>query len=311
MKNKLTTTIIIVILCITAIFLITSSIYTVDQAEYAVVTTFGVPSTEISTPGLKFKLPYPIQGVSILSRETFSLAFGYEDTDDGAVVHEREAKMITGDENIILADLEVQWRIVDPVAFLYNTQDPEKILYNATSSSLRGVIGSSTVDDALTDGRTRIINEVRDNLTHLVEVYDIGIAIVNVNLQDVDLPTNEVSNAFKKVTSAREERITKINEANRYKNEKVNTAEGQKQALISRAEGQKVARIQQAIGDVAKFNGIYSEYVNNKEITKQRLIIETLENILPGAKIYVMDESGNSSTLKYLPLDSAKQGGGN
>lgn len=97
--------------------------------------------------------------------------------------------MITGDENIILADLEVQWKIVDQVAYLYKISDPEAILYNATSSSLRSVIGSSTVDDALTDGRTVIINDIRDNLIDLAEVYDIGIAIINVNLQDIDLPT--------------------------------------------------------------------------------------------------------------------------
>lgn len=311
MKNKLATTIGIVIFCIVALFLLSSSVYTVDQTEYAVVVTFGAPSAEVSTPGLKFKLPYPIQTVRKLSRETFSLTFGYEETGKGTVLHEKEAKMITGDENIILADLEVQWRIVDPVAFLFNTQDPVNILYNAASSSLRGVIGSSTVDDALTDGRTRIMNEVRDSLTNLVEEYEVGIAIININLQDVDLPTEEVSNAFKKVTSAREERITKINQANRYRNEKINTAEGQRQALISRAEGQKVARIQQAIGDVAKFNAIYSEYANNKQITQQRLIIETLEQILPGSKIYIMEEGGNSNTVRYLPLDNIRQGGGN
>ncbi|KAB3537829.1 FtsH protease activity modulator HflK [Alkaliphilus pronyensis] len=309
MKKKLATVLIVIVVAL-GFFVATSSFYTVDQAEYAVLTTFGVPSTEVMTPGLKFKLPYPIQSVRKLSRETFSLTFGYEETRDGVEVHENEAKMITGDENIIMADLEIQWKIVDPVAFLFNTQDPVDILYNAASSSLRGVIGSSTVDEALTDGRTDIMNEVRDNLTKLVDAYEIGIAIVNVNLQDVDLPTQEVSDAFKTVTSAREERLTKINEANRYRNEKINTAEGTKDALISRAEGEKVAKIEKARGDVARFNAIYSEYVNNKEITKQRLTIETLQQVLPNAKVYIMDEESNS-TIKYLPLEGLTKGGGN
>ncbi|WP_069997343.1 FtsH protease activity modulator HflK [Cellulosilyticum sp. I15G10I2] len=294
--------------CLLGGLLIFSSIYTVDQTEYAVLITFGEPSADIISPGLRFKLPYPIQQVRKLSRETFSLTFGYEDTQNGIVSHDNEAKMITGDENIILADLEVQWRVVDPVAYLYHTENPINILYNATSASLRGVIGSSTVDDALTDGRARIINDVRENLSQLVENYDIGISIVNVNLQDVDLPNEEVSNAFKKVTSAREERVTKINEATRYKNEKLNTAEGQKEAVISKAEGQKVERIEAARGNVATFNALYSGYVNNKNITRERLMIEALEQVLPGVKLYIMDEGASGNTVKYLPIEAAKGG---
>lgn len=285
-----------------------TSFYTVDQTEYAILETFGKPDTNLVQPGLRFKLPYPIQNVRKLSRETFSLTFGYEENNDGTIVHERDAKMITGDENIILADLEVQWQIVDPIAFLYNTEDPVKILMNATSSALRGIIGSSVVDDALTDGRTRIMNDTRDTLVALVETYQIGVAVRNVNLQDVDLPNDRVSDAFKKVASAREERITKINQANRYRAEKINTAEGQKAALISRAEGEKVARIEQARGDVAQFNAIFSEYAGNKTITRDRLIIETLEEILPDVQIYIMKDGGGN-TVNYLPLDQLKKGG--
>lgn len=308
MTKRTPTFIVLIIIAAVVLWLGGTSFYTVDQTEYAVLETFGKPDTNLVQPGLRFKLPYPIQNVRKLSRETFSLTFGYEESSDGTTVQERDAKMITGDENIILADLEVQWQIVDPIAFLYNTEDPVKILMNATSSSLRGVIGSSVVDDALTDGRTRIMNDTRDTLVSLVDAYQIGVAIRNVNLQDVDLPNEQVSDAFKKVASAREERITKINQANRYRAEKINTAEGQKAALISRAEGDKVARIEQARGDVAQFNAIYSEYANNKTITRDRLIIETLEQILPDVQIYIMQEGGGS-TVNYLPLDQLKKGG--
>lgn len=302
---------IIIVVIIVGLFLVLSStsFYTVDQTEYAVLVTFGKPSTAIISPGLRFKLPYPIQTVKTVSRETFSLTLGYEDNNSGTTVKEQEAKMITGDENIILADLEVQWQVIDPVAFIYNSEDPVNILRNATSSALRGVIGSSLVDDALTDGRTRIMNDIRDTLVDMVDSYNIGIAIRNVNLQDVDLPTDEVSDAFKKVASAREERITKINQANRYRNEKINTAEGQKAALISKAEGVKVSRTEQARGDVAQFDAIYSEYINNKDITRDRLMIETLERVLPDVQIYIMQENEGSSTVKYLPLEGVKKGG--
>lgn len=302
---------IIIVVVIVGLLLVLSStsFYTVDQTEYAVLVTFGKPSSTIVSPGLRFKLPYPIQTVNTVSRETFSLTLGYEDTASGTTVRETEAKMITGDENIILADLEVQWQVIDPIAFIYNSEDPVNILRNATSSALRGVIGSSLVDDALTDGRTRIMNDIRDTLVDMVDSYNIGIAIRNVNLQDVDLPTDEVSDAFKKVASAREERITKINQANRYRNEKINTAEGQKAALISKAEGVKVSRTEQARGDVAQFDAIYSEYVNNKDITRDRLMIETLERILPDVQIYIMQENEGSNTVKYLPLDQVRKGG--
>ena len=278
----------------------TTSWYTVDSSEQAVLITLGQPDDAVIQAGLNFKLPWPIQTVRKVSRETYSLTFGYEQNEEEVVEHVREAKMVTGDENIILADLEVQWRITDPVAFLFNTEDPQKVLYNATSASLRGVIGSSKVDDALTDGRAQIMNDVRDSITKLIEKYNLGITIVQVNLQDVDLPNEEVRLAFRKVTDAREEKNTKINQAKRYENEQLNVALGEKEAIISRAEGQKTERIESARGDVAKFNALYQEYVKSKDITRQRLIIETLEAVLPGAQIYIMDD--NSGTVKYLPI---------
>ncbi|MFA5576242.1 MAG: FtsH protease activity modulator HflK [Tissierellaceae bacterium] len=285
-----------------AVLVFFTSFYTVDQTEFAVLTTFGKPSDSIIESGLKFKLPYPIQKVQKLSKETFSLTLGYREKGDQLQIMEAESKMITGDENIVLADLEVQWKIVDPIAFIYNTSDPETILYNATSSSLRTVIGSSTVDDALTDGRTKIINDIRENLIELSSHYDLGISIVNVNLQDVDLPTNEVDAAFKSVTDAREERITKINEANKYRNEKINQMEGEQSAILSKAEGEKISVVEKAKGDVAKFNAIYSEYKNNPNITRQRLTIQTIESTFNGARLIIVDDSGN--TVRYLPIEN-------
>lgn len=284
----------------------TTSWFIVDETEQAVLVTLGKPDPNTIGAGLHFKMPWPIQKVRVVSRETFSLTLGYEERNGEVIEHLGDAKMVTGDENIILADLEVSWRITDPIAYLYNTADPDRILYNATSAALRGVIGSSSVDDALTDGRAEIINEVRETLTDLVNEYGLGITIVNVNLQDVDLPNESVRLAFTKVTDAREERNTKINEANKYRNEKINVALGEKEAIISRAEGQKIERIETARGDVAKFNAIYNEYANNPEITRQRLILETLEEILPGAKIYIMDE--NSNVIPYLPIQALRGG---
>lgn len=280
-----------------------TSWYTVDESEQAIILTFGKADEGITEPGLHFKMPWPIQDVEKLPKTTFSLQFGYEQNEGEITDIPKDTKMITGDENIVLADLVVQWQIIDPSKFLFNSEDPEQILYNSTSASLRSIIGSSKIDDALTSGKAEIEAEVRDLLTHLVDKYDIGIAITAVKLQDVELPNEEVRKAFTNVTDARETMNTKINEANKYRNQKMNEAEGEKKALISRAEGDKAARIEAARGDVATFNALYTEYAKNPEITKKRLILETLDEVLPNTDIYIMKDDGN--TMKYLPIRPA------
>ncbi|WP_253905596.1 FtsH protease activity modulator HflK [Bacillus sp. THAF10] len=277
-----------------------TSWYTVDQSEQAVIMTFGKVEEGISEPGLHFKMPWPIQEVEKMSKETFSLQFGYEEKDGKVVEFTNDTKMITGDENIVLADMVVMWKISDPGKYLFESEDPQAVLYNATSASLRSIIGSTEIDEALTSGKGQIELEVFELLTSLMEVYDIGISVTSVNLQEVELPNEEVRKAFTDVTDAREMEDTKNNEAERYQNQRMNEAEGEKAAIISKAEGEKTARIERARGDVAKFNSIYTEYANAPELTKKRLILETMEEVLPYAEIYIMNDDGN--TMKYFPL---------
>jgi modulator of FtsH protease HflK len=274
--------------------------YTVDESEQAVVITFGKANTEVTNSGLHFKLPWPIQHVEILSKETFSLKFGYKQEDGEVVDFDPETKMITGDEYIVLTDLVVQWKITEPTKYLFHSENPEEILHDATSASIRSIIGSSTIDAALTDGKAEIEAETSELLATLVDKYDIGIVIQGVKLQDVELPNSEVRAAFTAVTDARETKNTKINEARKYENQKSSEAIGERDAIISRATGQKTARIEQAHGDVSLFNKLHAEYKNNKVITRERLILETLEQVLPKAKIYIMNDNGE--TVKYLPL---------
>lgn len=274
--------------------------YTVDESEQAVILTFGKVEEGNSEPGLHFKLPWPIQEVEKLSKETFSLQFGFEEKDGKIEEFHSDTKMITGDENIVLADLVVQWKITDPAKYLYNADNPRNILHSATSASLRSIIGSSLIDDALTSGKAEIEAEVRDLLSSLIARYDIGISILAVKLQDVELPNQEVRKAFTDVTDARETMNTKINEAKKYRNKRINEAEGEKAALMSKALGDKAARIEIARGDVAVFNKLYEEYKNNPDITRQRLVLETLETVLPGTEIYIMNDDGN--TMKYFPI---------
>ena len=290
-----------VIAGIVALIAVFTSWYTVDESEQAVVITFGEATEIIPDSGLHFKLPWPVQNVEKLSKETFSLQFGY--TQEGGEVtstNAHETKMITGDDQIVLTDLVVQWKIIDPTKFLFNAENPQDILHSATSSAIRSVIGNSKIDEALTAGKAEIEGNTRELLVALIEKYDIGIGILGVKLQDVELPNAEVRAAFTAVTDARETKSTKENEAEKYKNKRLNEAEGERNAILSEARGQKTARVEQALGDVALFNKLYEQYAMNKEITRERLVIETLESVLPGAQIYIMNDSGE--TLKYLPL---------
>ena len=304
-KRILTTTA-LALTGIIALIVLFTSWYTVDESEQAVVITFGKAEEPILDSGLHFKLPWPMQKVEILSKETFSLQFGYKQSPDGEIVSfDNETKMITGDENIVLTDLVVQWKITDPGKYLFNAEAPQEILHDATSASIRSIIGSSLIDEALTSGKADIEAQTRDLLATLIEKYDIGISILGVKLQDVELPNAEVRSAFTAVTDARETKNTKTNEAKKYQNQRESEAIGEIAAIKSRAEGQRTARIEQARGEVAVFDKLYAEYRNNQEITRQRLVIETLESVLPNAQIYIMNDSGE--TVKYLPLQQPAQ----
>lgn len=286
----------IIVLGITAV----TTWYTVDESDQAVILTFGKVEEAVTEPGLHFKLPWPIQQVEKLSKETFSLQFGYEDKEGKMKDFPEETKMITGDEFIVLADLVVQWKITNPEKYLYNAQNPKEILYDATSASLRSIIGSSFIDEALTSGKAEIEADVRDLLSSLIEKYDVGISILAVKLQDVELPNEEVRKAFTDVTDARETADTKKNEANKYVNQRMNEVIGEEAAIKSKAEGERAARLEKARGDVAVFNKLYEEYSKNPAITRERLVLETLEQVLPGSEIYIMNDDGN--TLKYFPI---------
>lgn len=292
----------LILMAVVAIIVVTTSWYTVDESEQAVVITFGQADETIQDSGLHFKLPWPIQSVEILSKETYSLQFGYKQNPDGTLeAFDKETKMITGDENIVLTDLVVQWRIVEPKKYLFSSQEPRTILHNATSSAIRSIIGSSTIDEALTDGKADIEAETRELLVSLIDKYDIGIGVLGVKLQDVEVPNEEVRAAFTDVTDARETKNTKINEAEKYENQRVSEAVGEAAAILSKAEGEKATRIEQATGEVALFNQLYDEYRLNKDITRERLVLETLEAVLPNAQIYIMNDDG-SGTMKYLPI---------
>ncbi|MBW7455482.1 FtsH protease activity modulator HflK [Paenibacillus sepulcri] len=284
-----------------------SSFYTVQEQERAAILTFGKYTGE-TTAGLHFKWPFPIQQVIIVPAElTQRIYIGYRQ--DGATITpvDEEAMMITGDENIVSADAVVQWKISNIHEYLFNIDNPEQFLRNASSSSIRSVIGSEKLDYAITDGKTEIQDKVRERLLELQGRYHTGMQIIDIKFQDIEPPSGQVEEAFREVTNAREEKNTKINNATKYENDKIPKARGEAQALLENAEGTKKSRILNAEGDVAQFNAIFTEYKKNPDVTESRLIVETLEKILPKAKIFISDSAGD--TVKYLPINELLRSG--
>jgi membrane protease subunit HflK len=290
------------IILLVVVFLGSTTFYTVQEQEKAAILTFG-KYTSTSDAGLHFKLPYPIQKAIIVPANiTQRIEIGYRENNGQTVAVEEEAMMITGDENIVSADAVVEWRITELEKYLFNIEHPEVFLRNAASAAIRSVIGSKRLDYVITDGKTEVQAEVLAKLDELNEKYQTGIFVIDLKFQDIEPPEGEVQQAFREVTNAREEKNTKINNARKYENDRIPKARGEAQALLEQAEAEKQSRILNAQGDVAKFNAIYAEFAKNPGVTQSRLVIETLEKVLPQAQIFITD-SGNGNTVNYMSLN--------
>lgn len=271
--------------------------YQIEEQEEAVVTTFG-KAKAVSEKGLHFKVPV-VQKVRKVNTTIQGFAIGY-DTSTNAVVDD-EAVMITSDYNFIDVDFFVEYRISDPVKYLYASGMPEEILKNISQSCIRTVIGSYDVDSVLTTGKTEIQAAIKEMILARLEEYDIGLALVNITIQDSEPPTQEIMKAFKAVETAKQGKETALNNANKYRNEKLPAAEAQADEIVKDAEAQKQTRINEAEAQVARFTAMYEEYEKNPVVTKQRMFFEAMEDVLPGLKVIIDDGSG---IQKVLPLDS-------
>ena len=271
--------------------------YQIQEQEQAVVSTFGVPKA-VSETGLHFKLPF-IQKVYKVNTTIQGFPIGYVENTNETVTH--EGIMITSDYNFIDVDFYVEYRISDPVKYLYTSQEPESILKNISQSSIRTVIASYDVDSVLTTGKSEIQSKIKEMIMQMIEEQDIGIQLVNITIQDSEPPTQEVMQAFKAVETAKQGKETALNNANKYRNEKLPEAEAQADQIIQDAEAQKQVRINEAEAEVAKFNAMYEEYAKNPEITKKRMFYETMEDVLPDMKLVIDSGSG---IQKILPIES-------
>ncbi|MBN2208379.1 MAG: FtsH protease activity modulator HflK [Candidatus Coatesbacteria bacterium] len=290
-----------IILAIFAIWLLTG-FYKIDPGEEGVIRRFGA-YTYSTEPGLRYHLPYPIETLDKVSlTEIRRLEIGFRTVQGVAQNVHAESHMLTGDENIVNVTMIVQYRVSDARAYLFNVKDQVGTIGDATESALRQVIGSHSIDDVLTAGKQQIQDETRVELEGLLNSYSLGVHVTAVQLQDVH-PPEQVIHAFKDVASAKEDKSKMINKAEGYRNEVLPQAAGEAAQMVRKAEGAKVDRIKRAEGDVQLFLKTLEKYRMAKDVTRRRLYIETMEEVLPAAKKIILTDAGQVSLLNLLSND--------
>lgn len=295
-------TILFVLLALVVLTLAGTCYYTVDDKQQAVVTTFG-KVTDVTDAGVHFKLPFGIQQVEKVDVNVYQkIELGYSNGSND--FNESESTMITGDYNIVNVDFFVEYKISDPVQYLYSSNNPELILRNLIQSQVRNVVGSSTVDSVLTDGKENIQRQVKELVTGILDEYDIGLTLVDVKIQDAEPPTQDVIEAFKAVETAKQKAETVINDAKAYKNAQIPNAQAKADKLIQNAEYLRQKRVNEAHEQVAMFQAMYAEYAQNPAITRSRMYYEAISNVLPDVKLYINTAGSGSDVQMLLPLES-------
>jgi membrane protease subunit HflK len=310
------TVVILILLALLAWFIFGGPVYMVDPDEEGMVQTFG-KYTSSTPPGLHFKFPWPIQTVKLPKvTEVKRLEIGfrtishgppakYEDASNDAEML-REAQMLTGDENVVNSSMIVQYKIRDPMMYLFNVRGPEDTLHNLAEAAERQVVGNRPIDDTLTVGKTEIQLEIGKKMQSMADIYGMGVQIVAVQLQDVQ-PPREVASAFKDVATAKEDRDRIINTSRGYQNEQLPKARGMAAQLLRESEAYEREREARAEGDAARFLALANEYKKAPSVTKERLYLETMKSVLPRFKKVVVDEHASIVNINQLAPPEGKQ----
>jgi membrane protease subunit HflK len=292
-----------------------TSYYTVPSDSVAVVQRFGAYQKEVP-PGLHFKLPLGIDEATIVPvKRQLKQEFGFTTpgvrdsfqssrTRNGARdTQMRETQMVTGDLNAALVEWVVQYRISDPVKFLFEVRGPVETLRYVSESVMREVVGDRTVDEVITIGRQEIEIEALTKMQALSTKYAMGISIDQVQLKNIN-PPQPVQESFNEVNQAQQEKEKLINEARRDYNKVIPLAEGEKDQRIREADGYRLKRINEAQGDVARFSALLAEYIKAPEVTRRRIYIETLQDVMPSVRSKIIVDETTRGILPFLNLGS-------
>jgi len=301
----------LIIAGVLVLWLGTGIFFMVGPDEQGVVLKFGRYS-RTATSGLNFKFPAPIE--TVLKAKVTKVRreeIGFRISDPGPPARYRdvplESLMLTGDENIIDIDLVVQYKVSNAVDFLFEVRRQRKAIRDATEAAIREVVGRTAIDKVLTVGKFEAQNETRDLIQKILNSYSMGIQIVAVQLQDVH-PPKQVIDSFKDVVSAKEDRERLINEAQGYRNSIIPETRGKAAQILRMAEAYREEKVNKAEGDAKKFDSILQEYKKAEDITRKRLYIETMEEILPGIEKYIVDQK-SGGILPILPIGPKGLGG--
>jgi membrane protease subunit HflK len=291
---------------------VTSSVYTVQPEERAVIKRFG-RVIGIADPGLHFRLPFYVDQVQIVATErVLKQEFGFRSEQPErnrtqfAGGYPDESLMLTGDLNIIQVEWVVQYRIDDPVKYLYGMRNATKTLRDLAESVMRRIVGNRIGSDVLTVGRIEIASAARDEIQAAMQRYDNGIKVITVQLQDV-VPPLRVQPAFNEVNESRQQLERMVNDATRQANEAIPKAEGTAKRTIAESEGYATERVNRARGEVAAFNAVLAEYKRAPEVTRTRLYLEALGKVLPNIGSVVVVQDGQISPLPLLNLRDAQR----
>lgn len=284
------------------------SFYTVEVEEAGIVLRFGKHIKTVS-PGLHFKIPFGVDRVTRVpvtrqlkqefgfSNEGATNPYQFSSREENAL----ERNMVTGDLNSVLVDWVVQYRITEPEDYLFRVRNADATLRHASESVMRQVVGDRTVDEVITVGRQEIETESSEKLKALVDLYGLGITIDQVQLKDVDPPV-PVQASFNEVNSAQQEKEKSINIANGEYNREVPKASGEAEKKISEAQGYATQRVNEAEGNVARFTALFAQYQKAPEVTRRRLYLETMEEVMPRLGGMVILDEEASQVLPFLPL---------
>jgi membrane protease subunit HflK len=311
-----------IVLVLVVVGWLLTGIYIVAPDERGVVLRFGKVVDE-TDPGPHYHLPWPIEevlrpSVTAIRKEEV----GFRTIDVGPPANYREvdaeALMLTGDENIVKLEFIVQYKVradaTGTTDFLFNVRDPVDTVRAASEAAMREVVGRTNIDEALTEGKERVQVDAQKTLQEILDRYAIGLEVVTVKLQDVDPPT-QVSDAFKDVISAQQDKERLINEARGYANDVAPRARGVAAEMINEAEAYREAKVRDADGAAQRFVAVQEAYATAPDVTRRRLYLETMETILPGMNKIVMDDLAAKQAVPYLPLEpllrKPQQSGGN
>ncbi|HUG70662.1 MAG TPA: FtsH protease activity modulator HflK [Pirellulaceae bacterium] len=286
-----------------------TSVYTVQPEGQAIVKRFG-KVIAIKEPGLHFKLPFRIdRQYFVPTARVLKHEFGFRtaSTDEPTAYrkspqHQDESLMLTGDLKVIDVEWVVQYRVVDPDQYLHRVEDVDKTLRDISEAVMRRIVGNSLGSDVLTEKRVQVSSQARDELQQILDSFEMGVRIGTVELQDVT-PPDPVKPAFNEVNQAEQEKESLINEAEKRRNQVIPKASGEARKLIESAQGYAAQRVNRADGEVARFSAILQEYRNAPAVTRRRLYLEMIDEVLPRlGHVYVMEE-GQTGPIPLLNLD--------